>query len=100
MNYSSILIPLLTVLGSVTSLADRLKMDFALIHKDSSHPKVAAKYSSSKQSSLNSLEGTVIDEAIEMDATGITLVGDCTNRVAFIVVSLNNQSLDIMSSPS
>lgn len=99
-------------LYSVTSLADRLQVDFALIHKDSSHPKFLAKKSQGHlQVNLNASGGSVISvggtasanaspckiltsnesiDAIELDVSGVTLIGDATGKVAYIVVCHNS----------
>ena len=72
---------------SVTSLADRLMVDFALIHKDATHPKIVAKQGS--RSTLNQASAESLgmpDEAVDLDG-GLTLIGDVSGRTAFIVVS-------------
>lgn len=93
---------------SVTSLADRLNIDFALIHKDRTrqgHAKMPDQSLSKPENIYNRLEDEDDDDDDHLvdaetghevqrlseaaDETSLmTLVGDVENKVCFIVVSL------------
>jgi phosphoribosylpyrophosphate synthetase len=104
----------------VTSLADRLKIDFALIHKDASrkddngvkqnrYAYLANKPTLSASTSVDSLCSILTNpnplarpavpiQEPSQQARGLTLVGDVAGKVAFIVVCSCLHSYGLMQS--
>ncbi|KAL1921472.1 uncharacterized protein VTP21DRAFT_11188 [Calcarisporiella thermophila] len=81
----------------VTSLADRLKIDFALIHKERTRPGTNGMKRTQSVARMTEMDGEELmeDESVSADVsvvcnengeqTSITLVGDANGKIAFIV---------------
>ncbi|CAI2171968.1 5661_t:CDS:2 [Funneliformis geosporum] len=79
----------------VTSLADRLKIDFALIHTDCTRANLITSIVDEKLNDENDEEVTLSKDALSVDeetSSTITLVGDVAGKVVFIVDDMVDKS--------
>lgn len=75
--------------GRVTSLADRLHLDFALIHRDDAYKSRGLVNGGESNDSMDLLSQERLDapfkKGVVAGAIGLTLVGNVVDRIAFIL---------------